>query len=343
MDKLIVSSSPHIKSQRTTHFFMQDVILALIPVLIMGIVYFSWRALLVVGISVLSCIVFELLYTKLLKKKTTIGDYSAVVTGLLLGLNLPVSVPLYIPVIGAAFAIIVVKMLYGGLGKNIVNPAIAARIFLFICYSKQMTTFVAPITASGYNAASLRLFGNADIVSTATPLTYLKDSSEIATLSSHYSMMDLFSGSCGGCIGETCTVLLLLGGLFLIARKVITWHIPVSFIGTVALITFVFPKYTTVPRTDFMLYNLLSGGLMLGAIFMATDFATSPTTKTGRLIYGCGCGILTVVIRYFGGYPEGVSFAILLMNFFAWYIDQHTIPKKFGGVKYAFKFRKKAK
>jgi len=341
MEKLIVSSSPHVKSQRTTPFFMQDVVLALMPVLIMGVVYFSYRALLIVLVSVFSCVFFELIYTKLMKKPSTIKDWSAVVTGLILGLNLPVTVPIYLPVIGAAFAIIVVKMLYGGLGKNIVNPAMAARIFLFICYSKSMTTWATPVTATGETSYSLPLFSNVDIISTATPLTYLKDASQVTKLSGHYSVMDLFVGSTGGSIGETCAVLLILGGIFLIARKVITWHIPVSFIGTVALITFLFPKYTTISRVDFMLYHLLSGGLLLGAIFMATDFATSPTTRIGRIIYGCGCGVLTVIIRYFGGYPEGVSFAILIMNFFAWYIDQHTFPKKFGGEKFALKFIKK--
>ncbi len=341
MEKLIVSSSPHIKSQRTTPFFMQDVVLALVPVLIMGVIYFSLRALLVVLISVLSCVFFEALYNRLMHKPSTIKDWSAVVTGLILGMNLPVTVPVYLPVIGAAFAIIVVKMLYGGLGKNIVNPAVAARVFLFICYSKAMATWVEPITAVGENASSLPLFANVDVVSAATPLTYLKDANQITSLMGRYSIMELFVGNIGGCIGETCSILLILGGIFLLARKVITWHIPVSFIGTVAIITFIFPKYTTIPRLDFMLYHLLSGGLLFGAIFMATDFATSPTTRVGRIIYGCGCGVLTVVIRYFGGYPEGVSFAILIMNFFAWYIDQNTFPKKFGGEKFAFKYFKK--
>ena len=343
MESLIVSSSPHIKSKRTTRFFMQDVVLALMPAVIMSAVYFSWRALILVSISVASCILFEFLYTKILKKPTTIGDWSAVVTGLLLGMNLPVAAPLYIPVIGAAFAIIVVKMLYGGLGKNIANPAIAARIFLFISYSKVMTTWVAPTTAAGQNASSIPLFANVDVVSTATPLTYLKDAEKITSIFRHFSIGKLFAGNYAGCIGETCSILLLLGGLFLLARKVISWHIPVSFIGTVALITFVFPKYSTVPRFEYMLFHLLSGGLMLGAFFMATDYATSPTTPKGRIIYGCGCGLLTVLIRYFGGYPEGVSFAILIMNFFAWYIDHHTIPHKFGGEKRVFHGFKKAK
>ncbi len=341
MEKLLVSSSPHVKSQRTTHFFMQDVILALMPVLIMGVVFFSYRALVVVSLSVVSCVFFEALYNKILKMPSTIKDGSAVVTGLILGLNLPVTIPVYLPIIGAAFAIIVVKMLYGGLGKNIVNPAAAARIFLFICYSKSMSTWVAPVTELGQNAADLSLFANVDLVSTATPLTYLKDAGRIVSLAANYSLMDLFIGRVGGCIGETCAILLILGGLFLLARKVITWHIPVSFIGTVALLTFVFPKYTTISRVDFMLYHLLSGGLLLGAIYMATDFATSPTTRLGRIIYGCGCGVLTVIIRYFGGYPEGVSFAILIMNFFAWYIDQRTMPKKFGGEKRGLGFLKK--
>ena len=343
MEKLIVSSSPHVKSQRTTHFFMQDVILALMPALVMSVVYFSWRALIIVCISVASAVGFEFLFTKLTKKPTTIGDCSAIVTGLLLGFNLPVTVPIYLPVIGAAFAIIVVKMLYGGLGKNIANPAVAGRIFLFICYSKAMTTWVAPTTSLGQNASSLPLFANVDVTSTATPLTYLKDGDKITSIFTNFSLGKLFTGNTGGCIGETCSILLLLGGIYLLCRKVITWHIPVSFLGTVALITFVFPKYSTIPRFDFMLYHLLSGGLILGAFFMATDYATSPTTPRGRIIYGCGCGILTVIIRYFGGYPEGVSFAILIMNFFAWYIDQHTVPRKFGGVFHGFKRLKKDK
>ena len=343
MEKLIVSSSPHVKSQRTTHFFMQDVILALIPAVIMSVIYFSLRALFVVAISVCSAVLFELLYTKLTRKPTTIGDCSAIVTGLLLGMNLPVTVPLYLPVIGAAFAIVVVKMLYGGLGKNIANPAIAARIFLFISYSKAMTNWVAPTTSVGQNASSLPLFANVDAISAATPLSYLKDGDKITSIFTNFSLGKMFAGSTSGCIGETCAVLLLLGGIFLLCRKVITWHIPVSFIGTVAFITFVFPKYTTIPRLDFMLYHLLGGGLMLGAFFMATDYATSPTTPKGRIIYGCGCGVLTVLIRYFGGYPEGVSFAILIMNFFAWYIDGKTIPHKFGGESGGFKWLQKLK
>lgn len=343
MENLIISSSPHVKSQRTTHFFMQDVILALIPVLIAGVVFFSYRALVLVLISVISCVFFEGLYSKLLNKPSTLKDYSAVVTGLILGLNLPVGVPIYFPIIGAAFAIIVVKMIFGGLGKNIVNPATAARVFLSICFTKSMTTWVAPVTAIGENAGSLSLFGNVDVVSSATPLTYLKDAHQISSLMMHYSITDLFIGSVGGCIGETCSILLLLGGLFLLVRKVITWHIPVSFVGTVAVLTFLFPQYTTISRIDFMSYHLLSGGLLFGAIYMATDFTTSPTTRLGRIIYGCGCGLITVIIRYFGAYPEGVSFAILIMNFFAWQIDQYTLPKKFGGEKRGFIFRKKTR
>ena len=341
MENLIISSSPHVKSQRTTHFFMQDVILALMPVLIAGVVFFSYRALVLVLISVISCVFFEGLYSKLLNKPSTLKDYSAVVTGLILGLNLSVGVPIYFPIIGAAFAIIVVKMIFGGLGKNIVNPAAAARVFLSICFTKSMTTWVAPVTAIGENAGSLSLFGNVDVVSSATPLTYLKDAHQISSLMMHYSITDLFIGSVGGCIGETCSILLLLGGLFLLVRKVITWHIPVSFVGTVAVLTFLFPQYTTISRIDFMSYHLLSGGLLFGAIYMATDFTTSPTTRLGRVIYGCGCGLITVIIRYFGAYPEGVSFAILIMNFFAWQIDQYTLPKKFGGEKRGFIFRKK--
>lgn len=340
MSKLYyVSSSPHIKDNKTVTTVMRDVIIALTPALLGSILFFSFRALVIVAISVLSCVLFEFLYNFLLKKEQTVHDISAVVTGMLLGFNMPVTVPVWLPVIGAAFAILVVKMLYGGIGKNIVNPALAGRIFLFLSFSGYMTKWVTVNSALDKTVTSLPLFANTDIVSSATPLFYLKNGD--TQILNSVPLSSAFIGTVGGCIGETSAVLLIIGGLYLIYKRVITWHIPVSFLGTVALITFLFPHFNNISRIQFMLYNLFSGGLMLGAIFMATDYATSPITPRGRIIYGVGCGLITVFIRYFGGYPEGVSFAILLMNFLVWFIDKNTIPTKFGGEKkYVKLFRK---
>ena len=328
-----VTPSPHIKDIRTTQTVMRDVIIALCPALIASVIFFSFRALVIVGISVVSCVAFEFLYNLIFKKKQSVTDLSAIVTGMLLGFNLPVSAPVWLPIIGAAFAILVVKMLYGGLGKNIVNPALAGRIFLFLSFSGFMTKWVPANTAVNHSASSLPLFSNvgADVVSTATPLQYLKNGD--ITISNHVSLPNAFLGNMPGCIGETSAVLLIIGGLYLLYKRVITWHIPVSMIGTVALVTFLLPTYDGISRLQFMSYHLLSGGLILGAIFMATDYATSPVTPKGRIIYGIGIGLITVFIRYFGGYPEGVSFAILLMNFFVWFIDKNTIPERFGGEK----------
>ena len=312
---------------------MRDVIIALTPALLGSILFFSYRALVIVAISVLSCVVFEFLFNLLMKKRQTIGDLSAVVTGMILGFNLPVSVPLWMPVVGAAFAILVVKMLYGGLGKNIANPALTARIFLFMSFSGAMTKWVPINSAVKNTAEKLPLFANVDVdaVASATPLSYLKNGD--ARILGNVPVFDAFVGTVSGCIGETSALLLIIGGLYLLYKKIITWHIPVSFLGTVAILTLLFPNMSGVTNVQFMLYHLFSGGLMLGAIFMATDYATSPVTPMGRIIYGIGCGAITVFIRYFGGYPEGVSFAILIMNFFAWFIDKHTIPTKFGGEK----------
>ena len=324
-----VTSSPHLKDDRTVTTIMRDVLIALTPALLGSVLFFSFRALFIVAVSVLSCVLFEFLYNLIFKKKQTIGDLSAAVTGMLLGFNLPVSVPVWFPVLGAAFAILVVKMLYGGIGKNVVNPALAGRIFLFISFSGMMTKWVAPNSALDNSAGSLSLFGKVDVVSSATPLSYLKNADP--SIAQNVTLGQAFSGAVGGCIGETSAVLLIVGGLYLLYKKVITWHIPVSFLGTVALITFLFPTFTDISRIEFMSYHLFSGGLMLGAIFMATDYTTSPVTPFGRIIFGVGCGLITVFIRYFGGYPEGVSFAILLMNFLTWFIDKNTIPTKFGG------------
>lgn len=323
MSDFIVSSSPHAKDHRTVSTIMGCVLIALLPAAVGAVVYFGWRALVLILVSVVSCVLFEFLYNLILKKKQTIYDCSAIVTGVLLAFNLPSTAPLWLPPIGALFAIVVVKMLYGGIGKNMFNPAIAGRIFLFLTFSGYMSgRWVAPF----------------DGLSTATPLAYLKNSSgELVTITSRFSVGDCLLGNIGGCLGETSAALLLLGGLFLLYKKVITWHIPVAFIGTVAVVTLLLPRYHDISSLQYMLYQLFSGGLFLGAIFMATDYTTSPITPKGRILYGVGCGLLTVFIRYFGGYPEGVSFAILIMNFFVGFLDSKTIPKQFGGERHVFK------
>ena len=293
---------------------MLDVLIALLPALVWSVYVFGVRALLVTAVSAASCEIFEFLYCKLMKKKTPNGDLSAAVTGVLLAFTLPSTIPLWMVVVGAFFAIVIVKQLYGGIGKNVVNPALAARVFMFLSFSHEMSNYTAPHDLA------------VDAVASATPLTFLQK----GTLPSA-ALIDCFTGDIGGCIGEVSALLLLLGGLYLVFRRVITWHIPVCYIATVALLTFLFPP-AGIAGSTFMLYELTTGGLLLGAIFMATDYVTSPTTKPGRVIYGVGCGLITVFIRYFG-YPEGVSFAILVMNLFTLVLDKWTMPVKFGGGK----------
>lgn len=317
---LVASSSPHMKGNDTTATIMSRVLIALLPAFIWGVVIFGYRTLTLTFISVISCVLFEFLYQKIMNKPIRIGDLSAVVTGVLIAFNLPVNTPLWAPVIGAAFAIIIVKQLFGGIGKNIVNPAIAARIFLFLSFN-----FMAVF--QDINEAKLPAFQmNPDVIAGATPLMYLKDGTSPPSL----SLLDMFLGQHGGSLGEVSALLLLAGGIYLIIRKVITWHIPVSFIGTVVLIAFLAPR--GVDNVEFAISQVLAGGLILGAVFMATDYVTSPITQTGKLIFGVGCGLITIFIRYFGVYPEGVSFAIMIMNLFVWYIDKLTKPVKFGGI-----------
>lgn len=336
-----VTSSPHLRDNRSVATVMRDVIIALTPALLGSLLFFSYRALVIVGISVVSCVVFEFLYNMLLKKKQTVGDLSAVVTGILLGFNIPVTAPVWLVVIGAAFAILIAKMLYGGIGKNIVNPALAGRVFLMLCFSDKMTGWISANSALNHTVKGLPLFSNVDVVSTATPLSYLKNGD--ASIIHNIPLSSAFLGTVGGCIGETSAILLIIGGVYLLYKKVITWHIPAAYLGTVALVTFLFPSFSDISRLEFMGYHLFSGGVMLAALFMATDYATSPVTPVGRLIYGAGCGLITVFIRYFGGYPEGASFAVLLMNFLTWFIDKNTIPTKFGGEKKYAKLFSKAK
>lgn len=323
---LTMTASPHIKSPIKTKNIMSDVIIAMIPMLIWSVYVFGFRALTITAISVISSVLFEYLYRKLMKKSNTISDLSAVVTGILLAFCLPVSVPLWIPVVGAFFAIVIVKQLYGGIGKNVVNPALAARVFLFIAYPADVSNYIKT-DAVKLNPFAMSVDVTEQIKAGATPLNNLKEG-----VMPESSIVSTFIGDIPGCIGEISATIIILSGAFLLLRKVISWHIPVSFIATVALVSLIFPQ-GQMSGVDFMLYQLFSGGLMIGAFFMATDYVTCPVTKNGKLIYGVGCGLLTVLIRYFGAFPEGVSFAILIMNLFVWYLDKATKPKVFGGVK----------
>ncbi len=316
---LVVSPSPHIRHSDSTRSVMSDVIIALIPALIWGVICFGLRALAVVLLSVGSAVFFEYGFEKLLKRRVTVGDCSAALTGLILGLSLSPSVPYFIPIVGSFFAIVVVKQLFGGLGKNFMNPALAARVFLF-AWPEDMTIFTEPFKRIGIFDGAEEI---ADAVASATPLAALKSGAlpEIA-------WVDLITGRCEGTIGEVSAVLLIIGGIYLLFRRVITWHIPVAFIGSVALLAFIFPQGEDVMA--FVLCHIFSGGLLIGAFFMATDYVTSPITNEGKLIYGALCGVITVFIRYFGGYPEGVSFAILIMNSLVYYFDKFTRPRVFG-------------
>ena len=306
MNQFTVSSSPHITAHKTTHTVMRDVLIALIPASIAAIVIFGWYSLALIAISVASAVLSEFVFNLICKKEQTIYDLSAAVTGLILALNLPTSVALWQAAIGAVIAIVVVKCLFGGIGQNFANPAIVARIVLFLSFSDSMAKNPTPT------------FTLVDSVSGATPLAVLGGAE--GTLP---SMTQLLFGLYGGAIGETCSIALLIGLVYLLCRKVITWHIPVAFIGTVFAASFFMEGMDAVMA----LTMTLSGGLFLGAIFMATDYVTSPSTAWGKVIFGVGAGLITFLIRYFGGYPEGVSFAILMMNILTPYIDSWTKHK----------------
>lgn len=321
LSKVVVTSSPHIKADDDTRSLMLDVLVALVPALAVSVYTFGARALVLTVVSMIACAVFETIYNKIVKQPNTIGDLSCFVTGVLIAFNIPVSAPLWLPVFGALFGIIVVKMLFGGLGKNFMNPALGARAFMMASWPALMTTWTAV-------RASLPLFGNVEVtdaISTATPLASLK----LGTLPEGVSLVDMLLGQTGGVLGETSALALIAGGLYLLYRKVITINTPAAYILTVAVLTFLFPM-GDVSRIQWMCSQVLSGGLMLGAIFMATDYVTSPVTPKGQIIFGIGCGLLTVFIRYFGGLPEGVSYSILLMNTLVWAIDKKTHPRKFG-------------
>ena len=306
---LAVSSSPHLRDHVSTRRIMQEVCLALAPAGIAGIILFGSQAAVLIAASVISAVLAEYFYQKLTHQKVTVGDWSAVVTGLLLAYNLPANAPVWLAVVGAVIAIVLVKQIFGGIGSNFMNPALAARAILFVSWATQMTT---------YPATRFMLDG----VSTATPLNSLGTGSVAGV-----HLMDLFLGNIPGVLGETCKLALLLGGVYLILRRIVDWKIPVTFIATV------FVCYLIKDGAEMALYQILSGGLFLGAFFMATDYATSPVTNPGRVIMGIGCGIFLFVIRAYASYPEGCSFAILLMNVATPLIDKYTMPKPFGEVK----------
>lgn len=333
--KLSVASSPHLTSPLGTQQLMRDVLIALVPALAIAVYFFGPRALLLTAVSVAGCMFFEWGYRKLMKQSNTLGDLSAVITGVLLAFVCPVYLPYWAILIGDFFAIVVVKQLFGGLGKNFLNPALAGRAFLMLCYPVEMTLWVQPGPKNWAGIVS-----TVDAVTGATPLS--ADYMHSGLLPEGVNLGDMFVGNIAGCIGEVSALMLLAGGIYLVWRGVIRIRIPVAFIGTVAVLTFLFPQGGN-DRLQWMLYEILGGGLMLGALFMATDYVTSPATKKGEIIYGIGCGLLTVFIRYFGSYPEGVSYAILLMNVCAWLFDQIGQPARFGVTKAARAAEKEAK
>ena len=306
--KLTVASSPHIRGNFRTNRIMLDVVIALLPALGVGVWMLGLRALMVALVCVAGAVAAEFLYSLITRTRNTTLDCSAMVTGLLLAMTLPHTVPYWQAALGSVFAIIIVKSLCGGLGQNIFNPALAARAFLMLIY---------PVGLTRYAALGV------DAVSSATPLHHM-----VMPGLPEESLLDMFLGLCPGSIGELSALALLIGGVYLVIRKVISVRIPLAYLGTVAVITLIFPKAGN--PVEWMLYSLLSGGVMLGAIFMATDYATSPATAWGQIIFGIGCGILTVIFRYFGIFPEGVTYAILLMNACVWVIDRYTAPRRFG-------------
>ena len=309
MNKFSVSSSPHIRSSASTSRIMLDVIIALMPALIAGCVMFGWRALGVVASCVASAVLSEFLFNLITKKEQTVYDFSAAVTGLLIGLNLHANAPIWQCVIGSVFAIIIVKCMFGGLGCNFANRAGTARVFLLICFAGTLGGGAVP-----------RFSNSPELVSGATPLSVLDAGGELP------SMLDMFLGMRGGAIGETCTIALVIGFLYLAIRKVINFEIPLIFVGTVFVLSLIVDN-SFITAT----YQILSGGLVLGAVFMATDYVTTPITRSGKMIFAFGCGLITFLIRYFGAYPEGVSFAILFMNILSPYIERWPHKRALGG------------
>lgn len=309
---LLAGSSPHIRRGVTTQGIMRDVIIALLPAALCSVIFFKVQAAMLILVTVVSCVAAEYAWCRLTKKENTLTDHSAVVTGLLLAFNLPPALPPWIAAIGGVFAIIIVKQLFGGLGHNFVNPALAARAFMVASWPVQMTSWQEP----GWDA-----------VSTATPLAVMKSGEAAGQLP---ELWDMFLGNTGGCIGETSVLALLIGAVYLLVKRVISPELPLVFIGTVGFMTWMLGGSEGLFTGDFV-YHIFAGGLILGAFFMATDYTTSPVTFRGRIVMGIGCGLLTSIIRLYGGYPEGVSYSILLMNLVVPIIDRYMIPESFGG------------
>lgn len=320
-EKLIVSSSPHMVTKTDTSKIMGTVLIALLPAFAVGIYQFGFRVVTLTAVFVASCVLFEYLYNKIAKKPQTVGDLSAVLTGVLLAFNCPSSLPYEIAIVGSFAAIVVIKQLFGGIGQNLVNPAVTARVFMFIAFATPMTSWPTP--RGGHAAGAV-----VDATTSATPLGVLSHGSFADVYNDGFTKMDLFLGNVGGCIGEVSALAILIGGLFLIWKKVISPIIPVTFIATVFVLGLIWGGF------DGALFHILAGGLMLGAFFCATDYVTSPTLPLGKVIFGIGCGLFTMLIRIFASYPEGVSFAILLMNILTPYIDKicekrmYKLPKK---------------
>ena len=312
MSNLTVSAAPHIRTGASTSRIMTDVLIALVPAFIASIIIFGSRSILVVCVCVATCVFCEWAYEKAMKKQCTVRDMSACLTGVILAFNLPATIPVWQAVFGSAVAIILIKQLFGGLGKNFANPAATARIVMFLAFSTTMTNWPSPVNSFAWVTI--------DSLSGATPLAMIARGD--ANLP---GLIDMFLGIRGGALGETSVLALLIGGIYLIIRRVITWHTPVIFVATVFVFTALLGRQPV--------YQVLSGGLILGAIFMATDYVTTPQTSSGRLIFGVGAGLITVLVRIYGSYPEGVSFAILLMNILTPYINKLTMNKPLGGVK----------
>ena len=306
-----VSSSPHVRSEETTRSIMMDVAIAMLPATAFGVFQFGLHALLVIIATVFACVVSEYVFEKVTKRTVTISDFSAVVTGMILALNCPSEIPLWIPMLGGVFAIVIVKQIYGGLGQNFMNPALAARCFLLISFAGKMSSFTL------------------DGVTTATPLNVMKTAWKAGESNLGVDLMAMFIGKIPGTIGEVSVVALLIGAAYLVFKKVISLRIPLTYIVTVAVFVFIFGRQDL----NFVLAHICGGGLIFGAFFMATDYATSPVTKPGQLIFGVGCGLLTCFIRRFGSYPEGVCYSILIMNCTTWLLDKYVRPTIYGAAK----------
>lgn len=315
-NKLVVSASPHDRTPRTVRTIMLDVIIAMVPALIASVIYFGPRALLVECVSVASCVIFEAFSRVIMKRNQTIGDLSAVITGLLLAFNLPVSIPLWMVVIGAAVSIVVVKQFFGGIGQNFVNPALIGRIVLLNSFSVAMTTWTQPLT----------WMNKSDAVTSASPLPTINAMISGGAAPEDVNLVEMLLGWRAGCLGETCAIAILLGFAYLLIRKVISPTIPLTFVGTVTVVMLIAGK----GDLTFVAYEILGGGLLLGAVFMATDYTTSPITFKGKIIFGIGCGLITSLIRIFGSLPEGVSYSIIIMNILVPLIEKATLPKPFG-------------